>query len=93
VLDHLGRPDVVTLRDVADRAALLDPAFGEWLRDRRNRRVIPHRLEDIGYVAVSNPTDTEGRWKIDGTRHTIYGKASLTLCDRINAARNLARGR
>jgi hypothetical protein len=93
VLDHLGRPDVVTVRDVADRAALLDPAFGEWLRDRKNRRLIPHRLEDIGYVAVANPHNTEGRWKIDGTRHTIYGKTSLTLCDRISAAHKLARGR
>ena len=57
---------------------LLQPAFAEWLRDRKNRRSIPHRFEDCGYVAVANPNDTEGRWKIGGTRHTIYGKANLT---------------
>ena len=50
--------------------------FAEWLRDRRNSRSIPHRFEDCGYVAVSNPNDTEGRWKISGTRHTLYGKAN-----------------
>jgi hypothetical protein len=86
VLDDLGRPDVVTLNDVANRAAILQPPFAEWLRDRKNRRAIPHRFEDCGYVAVSNPNDTEGHWKIDGTRHTIYGKASLTVRDRIAAA-------
>ncbi len=86
VLDDLGRPDVVTLNDVANRAAILQPPFAEWLRDRKNRRAIPHRFEDCGYVAVSNPNDTEGRWKIDGTRHTIYGKAPLTVRDRIAAA-------
>ena len=82
----LAGPDVVTLNDVANRAAILQPPFAEWLRDRKNRRAIPHRFEDCGYVAVSNPNDTEGRWKIDGTRHTIYGKASLTVRDRIAAA-------
>jgi hypothetical protein len=73
VLDDLGRPDAVTLSDVTNRAAILHLAFAEWLRDRRNRRSIPHRFEDCGYVAVSNPNDSEGRRKIDGTRHTIYG--------------------
>jgi hypothetical protein len=30
------------------------------------------------------------RRKIDGTRHTIYGKASLTMRDRIGAAQKFA---
>ena len=93
VLDDLGRPDVVTLSDVTTQAAILQPAFADWLRDRKNRRAIPHRFEDCGYVAVSNPNDTEGRWKINGTRHTIYGKASLTVRDRIDAALKFARSR
>ena len=86
VLDDLGRSDVVTLDQVANRASVLQPAFAEWLRDRRNRRSIPHRFEDCGYVAVANPNDSEGRWKIGGTRHTIYGKAALTVHDRLAAA-------
>ena len=76
----------MTLSDVSNRAANLHPPFADWLGDRKNRRAIPHRFEDCGYVAVSNPKDTEGRWKIHGRRYTIYGKASLTVRDRIAAA-------
>ena len=91
VLDDLGQPDVVTLDVVANRASLICPTFAEWLRDSKtNARRIPHRFEDCGYVAVRNPHDTEGRWKIDGRRHTIYGKTSLTERDRLNAAYKLA---
>jgi hypothetical protein len=87
VLDDLGRPDIVTLDQVASRASALQPSFGEWLRDSKaNARRIPHRFEDCGYVAVRNPNDTEGRWKIGGKRHTIYGNASLTERDRVAAA-------
>jgi hypothetical protein len=91
VLDDLGNPDVVSLTDVTNRASALHATFAEWLRDRKNRRAIPHRFEDCGYVAVSNPHDSEGRWKINGTRHTIYGKASLAVHDRIAAAREFVR--
>jgi hypothetical protein len=90
VLDDLGQPGVVTLDRVASQASVLHPAFAEWLRDSTNARRIPHRFEDCGYVAVRNPHDTEGRWKIDGRRHTIYGKTSLTERERLNAAYRLA---
>jgi hypothetical protein len=93
VLDDLGNPDVVSLSDFTDRAASLHPPFAEWLRDRRNRRAIPYRFEDCGYVAVSNPHDSEGRWKVKGIRHTIYGKASLTVHDQIMATRKLVANR
>jgi uncharacterized protein DUF5906 len=87
VLDDLGRPDIVTLDRVASQASVLQPAFAEWLRDSKvNARRIPHRFEDCGYVAVRNPNDSEGRWKIGGRRHTIYGKASLTGSERLDAA-------
>ena len=47
VLDDLGRPDAVTLDQVADRAAVLHPSFAIWLRDSKaNARRIPHRFED-----------------------------------------------
>jgi len=94
VLDDLGQPDAVTLDQVANRASLLQPSFAEWLRDTKvNARRIPHRFEDCGYVAVRNPNDSEGRWKIEGKRHTIYGKASLTERERIDAAFKLAGSR
>jgi hypothetical protein len=42
---------------------------------------------------VRNPNDTEGRWKITGKRHTIYGKDTLTPRDRLGAALKLAGAR
>ena len=91
MLDDLGQPDVVTLDQVASRASVLQPSFAEWLRDSKaNARRIPHRFEDCGYVAVRNPNDSEGRWKISGKRHTIYGKANLTESERLAAAFKLA---
>jgi hypothetical protein len=90
VLDALGAPNAVTLDQVASAATLTQPAFAEWLRDRRNARRVPHRFEDCHYVVVRNPHDTEGRWKMDGKRHTVYGKTSLTERERIDAAFKLA---
>src|SRR5205814_3609425 len=51
VLDELGRPDAVTLSRIQITAT---GEFGDWIRDRRNRRTIPHRLETCGYVPVRN---------------------------------------
>jgi hypothetical protein len=94
VLDDLGQPDVVTLDRVASQASALQPAFAEWLRDSKlNARRIPHRFEDCGYVAVRNPNDSEGRWKIGGRRHTIYGKITLSESERIDAAYRLSGAR
>jgi hypothetical protein len=95
VLDHLAKDakkddnslDIVTLNQVAKYAeGSRHPMLAIWLRDRTNYRSIPHRFEDCGYVAVANPKNKDGRWKIKGERYTIYGKASLTERDRIGAA-------
>ena len=86
-LDVLGSPNAVTLDQVAAQASA---GFAEWLRDRKNARRVPHRFESCRYVAVRNPNDTEGRWKISGRRHTIYAKIALPERDRIAAAFRLA---
>ncbi len=57
VLDRLGNPAATTLDRLAGSAS---EDFKEWLNDRRNRRVIPHRLEAVGYVRARNP-DAERR--------------------------------
>ena len=95
VLDDLGQPDVGDARSrwPAERRCC-SQTFAEWLRDSKaNARRIPHRFEDCGYVAVRNPNDSDGRWKIGGRRHTIYGKASLTESDRLDAAFKLVGAR
>jgi len=67
-LDLLGNPDAVTLLKVQNIA----PAeFAVWLKDRKNRRAIPHRFEQCGYVPVRNDAAKDGDWKIGGTRQRI----------------------
>jgi Family of unknown function (DUF5906) len=83
VLDLLGRPDTVTIKRLLDHAT---DGFAEWLRDRRNSRRIPHRLEECGYVAVRNSGADDGLWKVGGKRQAIYAKASMSNGDRYAAA-------
>jgi hypothetical protein len=95
-LDLLNNPDVVTISRIInstrDGYGNLSE-FSEWLKDRRNRRKIPHRMETCGYVVVPNPEADDGIWKISGVRHVLYGKASLTSAARLRAARKFASGR
>jgi hypothetical protein len=92
-LDLLNNPDVVTIARIIDSTrnqwGTLSE-FGEWLKDRRNRRKIPHRMETCGYVAVLNPDAADGIWRISGVRHVVYGKASLIPAGRLRAARAFA---
>ena len=87
VIDSLGSPAALTLAKIAGRA---QGDFAEWLRDRKNARRIPHRLEACGYVAVRNEAAKDRLWKIDGRRQVIYAKAQLSLRDRMRAAQDIA---
>jgi hypothetical protein len=73
-----------------DRLVLhASPALEAWLRDPKNRRQIPKRLERVGYMRVQNP-DTDSRlWKINGRRQAVYGLRTLSERSRIEAAREL----
>ena len=63
MLDRLGNPDATTLDRVQiRRAATSKPG---WISDRKNRRAIPHRLEQCGYVPVRNDAAEDGLWKIN----------------------------
>jgi Family of unknown function (DUF5906) len=86
VLDRLSKPEATTLIRVQDMAA---GDFHGWLRDRKNRRAIPHRFEQCGYVPVRNDAAVSGLWVINGKRQVIYAKASLSVRDRLAAARRL----
>ena len=65
----------------------------DWLADRKNRRVIPYRLEQCGYVPVRNDMAESGLWTVRGKRQVIYAKQSLAPRDRHAAARALADGK
>src|SRR5262249_36254532 len=82
-----GLPDAVTLDQIATRAT---GSFSEWLRDRKNARRIPHRLESCGYVAVRNEGAKDGLFKVAGRRQVIYAKAELPTNARIAAANDLS---
>jgi hypothetical protein len=68
-LDALGRLDKVTLAEIRQAA---DSEFDEWLGDRRNRRVIPHRMERCGYVRLRNDSVDDGLWIVKGKRQVVY---------------------
>jgi hypothetical protein len=89
VLDRLGWPKAVTLARLQNAAD--DAAFSEWLKDRKNRRAIPHRLEDAGYVPVYNRDAESGLWNINNRRQAVYARVELSERDRINAVRELMR--
>jgi hypothetical protein len=89
-LDHFGWPNATTLAKVR---SIANGDFAKWLGDRQNRRQIPHRFANVGYVSVRNDADkSDGQWKIGDTRQTIYAKLELSLRDRLDAARKLVKG-
>ena len=87
-LEYLGWPDAVTIAEIT-YAKTTSADFATWLKDRRNARIVPHRLEECGYAAVRNPDHIEGRWRIGDRRCPIYSKRTLSIRDQIAAARKL----
>jgi hypothetical protein len=50
LLKSLGDPKAVTLGRIQGQA---HGDFADWIKDRKNRRTIPHRLEKCGVHAGS----------------------------------------
>ena len=88
VIDGLGSPDALTIEAIKDKA---DFSLREWMRERRNRKAVAHRLETCGYRAVNNATANDGLWRIDDHRQVVYAKASLPLREQVKAAEKLQR--
>lgn len=86
VLDILGNPHAVTLVRI-QAAATGD--FEGWLRERKNRRQIPHRFEQCGYVPVRNDARGDRLWVINSKRQVVYARADLALRERLLAAMEL----
>ena len=84
--ERIVRPPVVTIDKVLSVAG---PELGDFLRDRKNRRQVPHRFEECEYVPVRNDAAADGLWKIRGKRCSVYANRSLSLRDQIAAARKL----
>src|SRR4051794_19591195 len=90
VLDQMDNPQATTLDMLADATnERMDHEFASWLKDRKNRRIIPHRMEKCGYVVVRNDAADDGLWKIAGKRQTVYALAVISAAARHKAATTL----
>jgi len=85
VLSKGGQPVAAVTIPMLVTAATGD--FQGWLQERKNRRAIPYRLENAGYVQVRNDAAKDGLWKIGGKRQVIYARSDLSVTDRLRAAR------
>ena len=90
IIDDLGRPDALTIKEVTCSKSV-HMEFSNWLQDRRNRRAIPHRFEQVGYVRARNDDTEDGLWRIDGVRQAVYARSTLSRHDQIVAAKELVR--
>jgi len=86
-LDRLDWPEAVTLGDL--ESATVDDGFKEWLRDRKNRRQVPHRMKEAGYAPVRNDAAKDGFFKMHGRRQVVYARDTLTIAQQLSAARTL----
>jgi hypothetical protein len=88
VLDTLKNPDALTFVQIVEAAA---GDFKDWLADRKHIRIIPHRLEQCGYVKIRNDGESKGRWLIAGRRQMIYARSTLSRRDQLELVRSLTR--
>ncbi len=86
VLDALGNPKVLTLARIQAEAT---GPFRDWITDRKNSRLIPHRLDECGYTAVRNDGPKDGLWVLNHKRQVIYARKELSIRDRIEGAKRL----
>jgi hypothetical protein len=87
-IEKLGNPDALTLNAIA---LVSEQPFAEWLRDRKNFRSVPHKMEECGYKPVRNAAAKSGRWKVDGKDAVIYARKELSIREAITAAEKRAR--
>lgn len=80
-------PVVVVLSQVLEAVQKQD--FKEWLQERKNRRWIPNRFNEVGYVQVRNQDAKDGLWRVYDQRQVIYAKSDLTMDKRLLAAKEL----
>jgi hypothetical protein len=91
-LDKLGTPDAVTIEQIRNVTIDFDrDSLWHFLKDRTKRKVVSHRLENCGYLAVNNPAADDGLWRISGRRQAVYAKKALPLGTQLQAAEALQR--
>jgi hypothetical protein len=84
----LVRPKAVTIDRVAQVAS---GDFALWIKDPKNRRALPHRMEECGYSTVRNKNAKDGLWRISDRRQSVYAQTNLDLREQIAEAEDLVR--
>lgn len=94
VVEELGRPPALTLRDLTDaldrRDGLEQGDLRNVLCDGKSRRQVPHLLERAGYVQTRNADSKDQLWSVAGRRQAIYCSKDLGSSARLVAARERA---
>jgi Primase C terminal 2 (PriCT-2)/Bifunctional DNA primase/polymerase, N-terminal/Family of unknown function (DUF5906) len=89
VLDVIGNPPAITIdRLIASAGSDL----GLFLKDRKNRKAVAHRIGAAGYSVVRNDQAKSGLWVVDSVRKAIYALTSLSVPQRFKAAQQVAAG-
>ena len=78
VIEKLGNPKAFTIDKVIYAA---DEELRDWLVDRKNKRIIGHRFELVGYTPVRNPDAASGGglWRIDKVKNSYVDHQLLPL--------------
>ncbi len=91
VLEEMKNPAVTTLNRIVEQATSMQMlSLADELKDRKNRRQVPHRLDRVGYVPVRNPDSEDGLFKLGGRRQAVYARRKLVLAEQVRAARALS---
>jgi hypothetical protein len=86
-LDMLNNPDAITVDSLITVA---NPDLFAFIKERKNRKAVSYRIVAAGYEIVRNDVAKDGLWVVNGARKVIYAKESLTISERIKAARQLS---
>lgn len=84
-ITSIGSPDFFTLGDLFSLTSVADADALAWLKDRKNRRMLPRWFEQAGYVTVRNPDARNGIWRIGGKKHMVWGKKTIPTKDLLAA--------
>jgi len=91
VIEAMGKPAALTLPMIRAKTPI-NSQLRLLFEDAKLRRVIPKRLAEAGYIAVTNPDAREsgGRWRTPEGKTTIYARQELSEPERLAAARLLS---
>lgn len=89
VMEETGWTPKVFIIDSLISRAQNHAELKEFLENKGNRKIIPHRLERCGYTKVRNPQHGEGRWRIAGKMQHVYGNHKLNINELLAEAAQL----